>query len=340
MAFIGYLFSMTDDTGIFQHSVYGVPDPRKGYTTDDNARALILATTLYECLKDKDYLFLAYKYLSFLLNAQKEDGSFQNIMDYNREFREEEASEDCFGRCIWALGRTSASFSIPTNIKRACQEMLKRALLDFPELTSPRAKANVIIGLSYLEETAGTTKLIDKLSKSLTEQYHRFKDGDWHWFEDSVTYGNAALPWSLLRAYQILKKDSLLDTAKESTSFLSDLTLKGSCFKPVGCNGWFMKGGDPAVYDEQPLEACEMILLYTELYEITKEKIYLEHAAACFRWYSGSNISGLSLIDEQTGACYDGITKTGLNYNQGSESIVSYGMAFLGMSKYPNICDG
>jgi len=46
LGFVDYLYTLTDDTGIFQHSVYGIPDPRKGYTTDDNSMALILAVMI------------------------------------------------------------------------------------------------------------------------------------------------------------------------------------------------------------------------------------------------------------------------------------------------------
>jgi len=76
--FIDYMFTLTDDVGIFQHSVYGIPDPRKGYTTDDNCRALILAVMLFETSKQKEYLRLVSKYLSFILNAQNENGKFKN----------------------------------------------------------------------------------------------------------------------------------------------------------------------------------------------------------------------------------------------------------------------
>lgn len=48
MALTNYLFTFTDDVGIFQHSKYGIPDRNFGYKTDDNARALILAVILYE----------------------------------------------------------------------------------------------------------------------------------------------------------------------------------------------------------------------------------------------------------------------------------------------------
>lgn len=333
LPFINYFFTLTDDVGIFQHSVYGIPDPSKGYTTDDNARALILAVMIYERFKDEEYLYLIYKYLTFMLNAQNDNGTFSNLMNYSRSFMKEEASEDCFGRCFWALGRTIASPAIPMNIKRTCRHMLNKVLEQWPKLDSPRAKALTIVGLCYLAKTEGNVCLIDELSSSLVKQYAEFKTGDWNWFEDSITYGNALLPWSLLKAYSILKRDVLADVAVESTAFLSKITLDKSFFKPVGCNGWYFKSKKPAEYDEQPLEACEMILLYLELYEVTKEKKYLDNAIKCFHWYTGLNSKGMSLIDMQTGACYDGLNENGLNYNQGSESIISYGIAFMEMSK-------
>ena len=43
---ISHLASMTDDTGILQHAIFSVPNCLEGYTTDDNARALIVATLL------------------------------------------------------------------------------------------------------------------------------------------------------------------------------------------------------------------------------------------------------------------------------------------------------
>ena len=93
----------------------------------------------------------------------------------------------------------------------------------------------------------------------LVGQYAQCKDGDWHWFEDSMTYGNAFFPWSLFKAYSILNKDILLETAKESMDFLGSITVKDDYFKPIGCNGWLIKGKQPAEYDEQPIEACETL---------------------------------------------------------------------------------
>jgi len=331
--FIDYMFTLTDDVGIFQHSVYGIPDPRKGYTTDDNCRALILAVMLFETSKQKEYLRLVSKYLSFILNAQNENGKFKNFMNYNREFLEKEGSEDCFGRCLWSLGRTISSPAIPENIKRTCQHILNKILENWTSLESPRAKAYSIVGMSYLKGTEDIIRHIETLSMDLVHLYEQYKDTGWHWFEKSMTYGNAFFPRSLFRAYSILKKEVLLETAKESMDFLEKVTFKNDYFKPIGCNGWLYKGKKAAEYDEQPIEASETLLAYLDCYEITKDEKHLDKAVQCFCWYTGHNSKGLSLIDEQTGACYDGLNENGLNYNQGSESIISYGIAFLEISR-------
>ena len=43
---LNHLRRLTDDTGILQHAIFTVPNLGEGYTTDDNARALILAVLL------------------------------------------------------------------------------------------------------------------------------------------------------------------------------------------------------------------------------------------------------------------------------------------------------
>jgi hypothetical protein len=333
MLFTKYLFAMSDDTGILQHSIYGVPDPKKGYTTDDNSRALILAVMLFERFMANEYLMLIYKYIAFMLNAQNYNGRFKNFLNYNREFREEEGSEDCLGRCLWALGRTISSPSIPANMKKACRHMLNKILENWPELESPRAKAYAITGLSFLDCTEEINSLIEELSMSLVKQYRQYRDSSWHWFEDSMTYGNAFLPMSLFKAYKILRKDILLETARESMDFLGTITLKEGFFKPIGCKGWYVKGKEPAEFDEQPIEACETLLSYLSYYEVLKDEQYLDNAVRCFCWFTGINSKGMPLIDKETGACYDGLNKVGINYNQGSESLISYGIALMEISQ-------
>lgn len=328
-----HIFRLTDDTGMFQHCKYGIPDPTKGYTTDDNARALIMAVMLYEKYKKKKYLNLMYRYTSFVLNSLNAEGKFKNFMGYNREFLEEEGSQDCFGRCLWALGYTLASRSVPINIKGACRYILNKSISNVSKLTYPKAKAYAIIGLGYID-TDLSKEYIRKLADSLVKGYEEHKEENWNWFEDFMSYGNAVLPWSLLVAYRLLKQNKLLEVCIESMEFLKSVTFRKGYFKPIGCKGWFKKDGAPAEFDEQPLEACETLLACIEAYKVTGDREYLKAAEKCFDWFNGLNSKGLSLVDPDTGGCYDGITEDGVNFNQGAESIISYVISYLAIENY------
>lgn len=325
-----YLFRLTDDTGIFQHSKYGIPDPTKGYTTDDNARALIMAVMLYERYGREKYLTLIYRYASFILNAQNEKGRFKNFMSYDRRWLEEEGSEDCFGRCLWAIGFALSNKYTPCGVKNALRYIWEKAVPNVSLLSSPRAKAYSLIGLAFLD-TEETRNLLFDTALSLCRQYEEHSVGEWRWFEEIVTYSNSVLPWSLFAAFRVSADKRFLDAAIESLSFLEDLTFKEGYFKPIGCHGWFPKGGRAAEFDEQPIEAGETVLTFREAYNVTGEKKYKDKAKICHAWYEGLNSKGLSLIDQETGGCFDGITEKGINLNLGAESLISYYLSWMAL---------
>jgi len=323
-----YIFLLTDDTGMLQHSICGVPDPAHGYTTDDNARALILALMLYEKYKKKKYLDLVYRYSSFIINAQNEKGTFKNFMSYDRRWLEEEGSEDCFGRCLWALGFAISNKCTPRGIKQALKYLLEKAVPNVPKLTYPRAKAYSIIGLTYLEGN-NIRKLIFDMANYLCCLYDEHRDKEWKWFENTVTYCNSILPWSLFAAYRITGEERFLEVAEESLGFLERITFSNGYFKPIGCKGWLSKGVTAAEFDEQPVEACETALAYLEAYEVTGKKEYKRKAEKCHAWYEGMNSKGICLIDDETGGCFDGLTEYGINLNMGAESLISYSISYL-----------
>jgi hypothetical protein len=330
-----HIFRMTDDTGMFQHTRFSVPDLDKGYTTDDNARALIMAVMLYERQPKKEFLALVYRYLAFVLHAQNDMGRFRNFMTYERQFTELEGSGDCFGRCLWSLGYTLASMVIPEGVKNACASAVRRSLLNIPFYSSCiREQAYAIIGLGFVESDEAHI-IIRELAAQLAGLFEKCAgDPDWQWFEDSLTYDNAILPWAMFTAYRTTNQDRFLHIARESMKFFDKLVFRDGFFLPVGCDGWWLRGKKPALYDEQPVEAAMSTLAHLTAYAITSEKAMLELAQKSFAWYSGENSLGKSLIDPDTGGCFDGITPDGVNRNQGAESIVSYAIANLALSKY------
>ena len=85
-----HLLTMTDDTGMLQHAIFSVPNTREGYTTDDNARALIVSTRLDETLIDREqakHPDLSRRYLAFLWLAFDDNrGRFRNFLSYERRW--------------------------------------------------------------------------------------------------------------------------------------------------------------------------------------------------------------------------------------------------------------
>ena len=322
-----YIFRITDCTGMFQHAVFSVPDPSEGYTTDDNARALIMAEMLYQDSKDKKYLELAYCYLRFLLYAEN-DGWFRNFMDYSRSFLEKRGSPDCFGRCIWALGFTIACPEMPERMRSAAECLLRKVLPSCKELAFLRSKAYAAIGLSHWDHAEAQDEARHLVS-DLADAYQKNRSQDWYWYENNLSYCNAVLPGAMLVAYDMTKENKYLEIATESLDFLLKSTFRGNIFHPIGCNGWLFKGKEAAEYDQQPVEACGTLLTCLKAFQITGKQVYLDRAQGCLNWYTGQNSLGESMIDPESGGCLDGIRQVGQNPNEGAESIVSWMVAAL-----------
>jgi hypothetical protein len=102
-------------------------------------------------------------------------------------------------------------------------------------------------------------------------------------------------------------------------------------FVPIGSNGFFIEGNEKARFDQQPVEACATVSACLEVYRLTEESQWLEEAQRVFRWFLGKNDLQVSLYDELTGGCRDGLHPDRVNENQGAESTLSFLMALLEM---------
>jgi glycosyltransferase involved in cell wall biosynthesis len=198
---LDHLVRMTDDTGIIQHATYSVPARSSGYCVDDNARALIVALEADRLGSSTETKKLVTTYLSYLHCAQTADGQFQNLMSYSRVFAGDH-SEDCLGRAVWGLG-SAVLLAADDGCRLLAREMLDRALPRLPGL-GPRGAALAILGLASLlaaePAAAGPQALIAELSDGLVRRYQAEASSDWRWFEPTLTYDNALLPWRCSRA--------------------------------------------------------------------------------------------------------------------------------------------
>jgi glycosyltransferase involved in cell wall biosynthesis len=334
-----HLSQMTDDTGMLQHAIYSVPYCNEGYTTDDNARALIVSTLLNSSpLSARDeHLALSRRYLAFLwLAFHDTTGRFRNFLSYDREWQEEVGSEDSHGRALWALG-TVLGNSEDAGLRGAAGRLFEVAAPTTLRFTSPRAWAFSILGMqAYLDRFPGDRSVQGSrniLANRLLDIYEKTHSATWQWFEKSLSYSNARLSQALLIAGWKCDNKRMIEVGCASLQWLVSEQHRGNdaVFVPIGSRGFFIAGGEKARFDQQPVEACATISACVQAYLLTKGQHWLDEAWCAFRWFLGENDLQVPLYDAVTGGCRDGLHPDRVNENQGAESTLSFLMALLEM---------
>lgn len=329
-----YVKKLTDRTGILEHAIFHIADLKEGYCLDDNARALLLMLKDYTLNGDDDSLKFADTYLRFIRLMQREDGGYRNELSYGREFTETQVSEDAFGRTMWALGYL-IKHAITDSAFQFAKDAYFRAMPHFDGLQSNRGIANTIIGICHVQQRYPDHGPMMKLLISLTEKiklrYMQESDEQWQWFEKVLSYDNAILPLALWKSYEITKNRETLRIAGESTHFLEQHAFVNGRLSLIGNHPWFYKGGERYSYGQQPIDAMAMVMMFSQAYKMTQDEHYFVRMQTAFTWFMGNNDLFIPLVDEETGACNDGLEKFGINRNQGAESNISYNLACLTM---------
>ncbi len=330
---LNHLQNMTDKTGMLQHALFIVPNYSHGYTTDDNARALLISILLDE-LGNIESSELASRYLAFLgfaFNTQTK--RFRNVMDYQRNWLEDNGSDDSHGRALWALG-TVLNHSSTHALNSMAAWLFEQTLPAILLTTSPRAWAFALIGIyEYSQKFAGDRRagqVRDELAGRLLKLYQRNRTEEWRWYEKELSYCNAALPHALLTCGRSIPNAVMTDAGLESLKWLADLQhASDGHFVPIGSNGFYQHGGVRARFDQQPIEAQAMVSACLEAFRITKDKIWHKEARRAFEWFLGRNDLNLPIYDPTTGGCRDGLHSDRVNENQGAESTLAFLQSLL-----------
>jgi hypothetical protein len=338
---LDHLLSMTDGVGMLQHSKFTIPDREHGYCVDDNARALIVAVAAQDLQpQDASLDGLVSVYLSFLGHAFNSDiGLFRNFMSYERCWLEESGSEDSHGRALWGLGDAVKLGRNKGQVKHAA-DLFQRALPAVEEFNAPRAIAFAIIGIhAYLRRIKGDSeveRMYKILSDRLMGRFRTYASEDWPWFEETLTYENARLSQALLVSGHWRADNEMLATGLRVLTWLEEIQYdeSGRYFSAIGNDGWYPRGGSRAQFDQQPLEAAAMIDACIEAFNITHDEKWVTCAYRCLNWYQGDNELHVSLYDDATGGCRDGLEEQGVNENQGAESSLCWLMALLAIYKH------
>jgi glycosyltransferase involved in cell wall biosynthesis len=335
-----HLHTLTDDTGILQHAIFSVANTREGYTTDDNARALIVSVLLDEKLSYTDEakaFSLSHRYLAFLWLAFKPDtGRFRNFLGYDRRWLEETGSEDSHGRALWSLGKV-LGHSRNAGLRGAAGRLFEAAVPAALTFSSPRAWAFCILGIqAYLDWFPGDRAMQgvrNTLANRLLDVYDRSHSIGWNWFEKSLSYSNARLPQALILAGWRSNNQRMIEAGMDSLKWLVAQQHRNDpeMFVPIGSNGFYVEGNEKARFDQQPVEACATVSACLEVYRLTEEVHWQNEARKAFSWFLGKNDLQIPLYDAVTGGCRDGLHPDRVNENQGAESTLSFLMALLDM---------
>jgi glycosyltransferase involved in cell wall biosynthesis len=338
---LDHLHRMTDHTGIIEHAVFVVPNYPEGYTTDDNARALIVAILLEEFagITPTATLDLASRYLAFLwLAFDPATKRFRNCLSYERQWQEAEGSEDSHGRALWGLG-TVLGRTKDAGLRGAAGRLFELAVPAAVEFKSPRACAFALLGLlEYLESFPGDRAALnaaDALANRLLDSYRAHCSADWKWFENVLSYSNARLPQALIRAGRRGANEAMVSAGLEALEWLATVQrceIKGH-FVPIGSHGFYSKKTEKARFDQQPVEAGAAVSAFLQAYRATGKGRWRKDAWTAFNWFLGDNDLQVALYDPTTGGCRDGLHPDRANENQGAESTLSFLMALLEMRK-------
>lgn len=336
----------------------------------------------------EDLCNLARVYLNFLDQAMHPDGSgFDNYFDIDKKSdslrNTTENLEDANARAVWALAvvatsavraahlvqSPAASFLIEKSrdlfkkiqaYANAADSVAEHAgesaggVADVASaIKSPRAiafnmKALALWLTAEPNDERAKARLIE-LAEILSDLYRRSQNGDWHWFEENLTYSNALLPEAMLLAYKITGNTEYKYIGVESLDFLISHSFDGDMCVPVGQKGWFKLGMEKPLFDQQPEEVSALVLALQTAAEIVgtvdgadaaidgpalsaangthSRNFYLLKKEQAFDWFLGNNIIGQVVYSEMSGGCYDGLGEGYINLNQGAESTTAYLLA-------------
>jgi hypothetical protein len=299
--------TLTGRLGLYEHAVFDRPRRELGYTTDDNARALVVLEGAFPDIDSR-------LYLDFVI-AGRVRGGWHNRMTDSGRWADDRGSDDAHGRAIWGLGWA---------LRGPHADRARHALSTGLDLDSPHARANAYaaIGAAAALEAEPGLAGVEAFLRQVASRLPRATRWDWAWPEPRLTYDNARIPQALMAAGWALGVRTMIDDGLALLDWLVSFEKgeAGFSFTPVGGRGPRRRG--PA-FDQQPIEAWGMAdacLLASEIDDDARWGHALEDAAM---WIMGRNDSGAALYDPATGAGFDGLERRGVNQNRGAESTLA-----------------
>jgi hypothetical protein len=230
---------------------------------------------------------------------------------------------------VVALAQAAVDLGDP-QLRASAAAILERSLPATVEFSYLRPISAATIGCAVAASVgvAGATRTLPGLANLLrlaSDTAIGDGDPDWPWPEPTLTYENGIVPRALIRAGAGLGDQPMVDRGLRLLDWLVAVqTAPAGHFSPIGNRGWWPHGGDKARYDQQPMEATALLLAAEAALEATGDPRHRSTIEWAYAWFLGRNDTGVPIALPDRGACHDGLTRSGVNANQGAESTLMW----------------
>lgn len=313
-----HLLRLTNSRGTFEHACLAEPAPEHGYCTDDMARVLIVASR--EPDPERTLNGLSGVAVRFLNEAQALTGACRNRMDSTGHWTDEPSTEDCWGRCVWALGTAAAHSGVSIVRKLAVMQFERAAQV---RSAHPRAMAFAALGAAELLSVDPNHRAArDLLTDYAASIGAPSGDAAWPWPEPRLTYANAVLAEAMIAAGVALDDSTLLQRGLALLAWLVDYETADGHLSPTPVAGRGAGDARPG-FDQQPIEVSTLADACARAATVDAGPIWPDGVRAAAAWFMGDNDAGQSMWDPATGGGFDGLHADGVNRNQGAESTLA-----------------
>lgn len=348
-------------------------EPNEGFTcVDDVARAIVMLSKYLEVFGSDDIAIEKMKNLTeFVLQMQNENGYFNNFLwenlTINTTYQTSIAELNWWSlRALWGLENAytflQSDTEIASRIELAIQKLTSNIKRDIPitnlntefvdtiELPTwlPQKNASdqsalLILGLlkNYERTFDNDAKLlIDFLAKGIMVMQKG--NVDRYPYGAFLSSGNLWHAWGNSQSYALLKagiefnNQEYIDTALlEINNFYPFMLNNGfaEAFRIKNETGNYIETNRND-YPQIAYGLRPMVLATSKAYQYLKEENYLTLAKNLSSWLTGENDANMSIYNENTGVCFDGVVGANeVNKNSGAESAIESLFILIEMEK-------
>jgi hypothetical protein len=313
-----HLLRLTDHIGLLEHAEGTTPRLEHGYCVDDVARGLVVVCR--EPSPDPELVALARRYLYFLAQAQAPDGRFRNRLGYDRRWRDQPGTHDCWGRALWGLGTAAAR--CPAAAIR--EESLARFGSGAQARSEwPHAMAFAALGAAeVLDIRPDHPAALGLLNAAVSVIGEPSASAGWTWPAPRLSYASGAIAEAVIVAGGKLGDDQILRNGLRMLEWLLAGETRNGHLSVVPAAGWGQGERRPG-FDQQPIEVAALADACARAAAVTGDSGWLNGVGMCVAWFLGDNDAKIPLLDAQTGGGHDGLGPAGRNRNQGAESTLA-----------------